>query len=55
MRRTVLALAATMVSALKPGSAVPAFSVKNHLGETVTESTSKKYVLWMYPKADTGG
>jgi peroxiredoxin Q/BCP len=42
---------------LEPGSAAPDFSVPDHTGRTVSLSSlrGKRFVLWLYPKADTPG
>lgn len=58
MRRLAALATTTMAAAraLSTGAKVPSFSVLSHTGETVTETTAgKEYLLWFYPKADTGG
>jgi peroxiredoxin Q/BCP len=42
---------------LSPGDVAPEFSVKDHLGRTVSSKDlrGKTVVLWFYPKADTPG
>jgi peroxiredoxin len=37
------------------GSAVPKFCATSHVGAAVTDQTSSKYIVWFFPKADTGG
>ena len=42
---------------LTAGAPAPEFSVKDHLGRTVSlkDLRGKTVVLWFYPKADTPG
>jgi thioredoxin-dependent peroxiredoxin len=42
---------------LSPGALAPDFTVKDHLGRTVSlkDLRGKTVVLWFYPKADTPG
>jgi peroxiredoxin len=42
---------------LSDGDKAPGFTVKNHLGNTVSldDFKGKSVVLWFFPKADTPG
>ena len=42
---------------LKAGDVAPAFTAKNHHGQTVSSGDllGRRVVLWFYPKADTPG
>ena len=48
---------ALILASLGAGLPAPKWSVKAHTGETMSSDGLKgsKYIIWFYPKADTGG
>ena len=57
LRYAIRKLTGNMPSLLPVGSPAPAFSVRDHEGNTVslTGLAGKRVILWFYPKADTPG
>jgi hypothetical protein len=55
--RIGMASSITMEASGFVGKAAPAWAATAHTGDTVTGSglAGQKYLIWFYPKADTGG